>query len=97
MNLQEEKVELVEVIKQQKRFAEHVGEGDRTYYLGEKIGEGGFAAVRRGVRGETGEAVAAKIMPAKQAADETHKREIVAMAALKVSAALRDYSSNDIR
>jgi serine/threonine-protein kinase SRK2 len=47
------------------------------------LGSGGFASVKAGIQAETGLRVAAKIMDAATAAEDEHKREIVAMAALK--------------
>eukprot|EP01051_Picozoa_sp_SAG22_P014030 SAG22_NODE_1646_length_3900_cov_8.380952_2_plen_444_part_00 len=70
---------LADVVAKKKRYKLKVG----AYYLGEVIGAGGFAKVHCGVKAETGEAVAAKRMAAKALADPAHKKEIVAMAALK--------------
>lgn len=73
----------IDLIKTQKKYKEKISGASGDYYLGEALGQGGFAAVKAGIHAETGLRVAAKIMDAASAAEEEHKREIVAMAALK--------------
>jgi serine/threonine protein kinase len=73
----------VDLIKQQKKYKDKITGTSGDYYLGDQLGEGGFAKVRAAIHAETGRRLAAKIMDAATAAEEEHKREIVAMAALK--------------
>merc|ERR1740130_2537775 len=60
-------------------YKERVGD----YALGELLGSGGFAKVKSGIHWETGQRIAAKIMPARLATDPQHKKEIIAMGALR--------------
>ena len=73
----------IDLIKTQKKYKEKVSGTGGDYYLGEMLGAGGFASVKAGIHADTGLRVAAKIMDAASAAEEEHKREIIAMAALK--------------
>ncbi len=75
--------ERIDLIKQNKQFNEKVSGASGDYFLGEMLGSGGFASVKAGIHAETGQRVAAKIMPAASAAEKAHKQEIVNMAALK--------------
>ena len=58
-----------------RQYPERVG----AYALGSLLGQGGFAKVKSGIVWESGERIAAKIMPAKIAKDPQHMKEIVAM------------------
>jgi hypothetical protein len=70
--------DLAELRRLRANYTERVGK----YALGELLGQGGFAKVKSGINWETGERVAAKIMPAHIAQDPQHKKEIVAMGSL---------------
>ena len=70
--------DLTELRRLRGNYSERVG----NYALGELLGQGGFAKVKAGINWETGERIAAKIMPAHIAQDPQHKKEIVAMGSL---------------
>ncbi len=70
--------DVTELRRLRANYTERVGK----YALGELLGQGGFAKVKSGINWETGERVAAKIMPAHIAQDPQHKKEIVAMGSL---------------
>lgn len=70
--------DVTELRRLRANYTERVGK----YALGELLGQGGFARVKSGINWETGERVAAKIMPAHIAQDPQHKKEIVAMGSL---------------
>ena len=54
------------------------------YALGQLLGQGGFAKVRSGINWDTGERIAAKIMPAKVAQDPQVRSELPSRAAAGV-------------
>ena len=65
--------------QQGRQYPERVGD----YALGSLLGQGGFAKVKSGIVWESGERIAAKIMPAHIAKDPQHMKEIVAMGSLQ--------------
>ena len=65
----------VDLIKQQKKYKDKITGTSGDYYLGDQLGEGGFAKVRAAIHAETGHRLAAKIMDAATAAEEEHKRK----------------------
>lgn len=75
---QESLGDVTELRRMRANYTDRVG----NYALGELLGKGGFATVKSGINWETGERVAAKIMPAHIAKDPQHKKEIVAMGSL---------------